>query len=139
MADTTREHAVELALDMPVEKIVSHPGVLMNQGQVALQRGPLVYCVEDANHKTGVFNLVLPGDAKMSPRWDQNLLGGLTVVEGEALVRTPSDNLYSRAGDVTFAETDLLAVPYYAWDNQTPGAMTVWMPGSFTATKLSDQ
>ena len=131
--------AVELVLDMPVEKIVSHPGVLMNQGQVALQRGPLVYCVEDANHKTGVFNLVLPGDAKMSPRWDQNLLGGITVVEGEALVRTPSDNLYSRAGDVTFAETDLLAVPYYAWDNQTPGAMTVWMPGSFTATKLSDQ
>ena len=131
--------AVELVLDMPVEKIVSHPGVLMNQGQVALQRGPLVYCVEDANHKTGVFNLVLPGDAKMSPRWDQNLLGGITVVEGEALVRTPSDNLYSRAGDVTFAETDLLAVPYYAWDNQTPGAMTVWMPGSFTTTKLSDQ
>ena len=67
------------------------------------------------------------------------VLGGITVVEGEALVRTPSDNLYSRAGDVTFAETDLLAVPYYAWDNQTPGAMTVWMPGSFTATKLSDQ
>ena len=120
--------AVELALDMPVEKIVSHPGVLMNQGQVALQRGPLVYCVEDANHKTGVFNLVLPGDAKLSPRWDQNLLGGITVVEGKGLVRTPSDNLYSRADDVTFAETDLLAVPYYAWDNQTPGAMTVWMP-----------
>ena len=131
--------AVELVLDMPVEKIVSHPGVLMNQGQVALQRGPLVYCVEDANHKTGVFNLVLPGDAKMSPRWDQNLLGGITVVEGKALIRTPSDNLYARAGDVTVAETDLLAVPYYAWDNQTPGAMTVWMPGSFTTTKLSDQ
>ncbi len=121
--------AVELVLDMPVEKIVSHPGVLMNQGQVALQRGPLVYCVEDANHKIGVFNLVLPGDAKLSPRWDQNLLGGITVVEGKGLVRTPSENLYSRADDVTFAETDLLAVPYYAWDNQTPGAMTVWMPG----------
>jgi len=131
--------AVELVLDMPLEKIVSHPGVLMNQGQLALQRGPLVYCVEDANHKTGVFNLVLPGDAKMSPRWDKNLLGGITVVEGKGLIRPPSDNLYSRAGDVTFAETDLLAVPYYAWDNQTPGAMTVWMPGSFTTTKLSDQ
>ena len=121
--------AVELVLDMPVEKIVSHPGVLMNQGQVALQRGPLVYCVEDANHKIGVFNLVLPGDAKLSPRWEQNLLGGITVVEGKGLIRTPSENLYSRADDVTFAETDLLAVPYYAWDNQTPGAMTVWMPG----------
>ncbi len=120
--------AVELVLDMPVEKIVSHPGVLMNQGRIALQRGPLVYCVEDANHKTDVFNLVLPGDAKLSPRWEQNLLGGITVVEGKGLVRTPSDNLYSRAGDVTFAEADLLAVPYYAWDNQTPGAMTVWMP-----------
>ncbi|MEI8311129.1 MAG: beta-L-arabinofuranosidase domain-containing protein [Verrucomicrobiota bacterium] len=120
--------AVELVLDMPVEKIVSHPGVLMNQGQVALQRGPLVYCVEDANHKIGVFNLVLPGDAKLSPRWEQNLLGGITVVEGKGLIRTPSENLYSRADDVTFAETDLLAVPYYAWDNQTPGAMTVWMP-----------
>ena len=120
--------AVELVLDMPVEKIASHPGVLMNQGRLALQRGPLVYCVEDANHKTDVFNLVLPGDAKMSPRWEQNLLGGITVVEGKGLVRTPSDNLYSRAGDAAFAEADLLAVPYYAWDNQAPGAMTVWLP-----------
>ena len=120
--------AVELVLDMPVEKTVSHPGVLMNQGRLALQRGPLVYCVEDANHKTDVFNLVLPGDAKMSPRWEQNLQGGITVVEGKGLVRTPSDNLYSRAGDAAFAEADLLAVPYYAWDNQAPGAMTVWLP-----------
>ena len=122
--------AVELELDMPVEKIVSHPGVLMNQGRLALQRGPLVYCVEDANHKTDVFNLVLPGDAKLSSRWEQNLLGGMTVVEGKGLIRTPSENgnLYSRADDVTFVETDLLAIPYYAWDNQKPGAMTVWMP-----------
>ena len=123
--------AVELELDMPVEKIVSHPGVIMNQGQLALQRGPLVYCVEDANHKTDVFNLVLPREAKLSSRWDQNLLGGMAVVEGKALSRIPSENgsLYSRADDVTFEETSLLAIPYYAWDNQKPGAMTVWMPG----------
>ena len=61
-------------------------------------------------------------------RWEQNLLGGVTVVEGKGLVRNPSENLYSRADAATFVEADLLAIPFYAWDNQTPGAMTVWMP-----------
>jgi len=119
--------AVELELDMPVEKIVSHPGVIMNQGRLALQRGPLVYCVEDANHKTDVFNLVLPGDAKLSSRWEQNLLGGIAVVEGKGLIRIPNANLYPRADEVEFEETELMAIPYYAWDNQKPGAMAVWM------------
>ena len=120
---------VELELDMPVEKIVSHPSVIMNQGRLALQRGPLVYCVENANHNTDVFNLVLPVDTKLNARWEPNLLDGMTVIEGKVLSRIANDenDLYLRASDSQLAETNLLAIPYYAWDNQQPGAMTVWL------------
>lgn len=123
---------VELELDMPVEKIACHPAVFTNHGHLALQRGPLVYCVEDANHDTSIFNLVLPRNTELRSRWDQNLLGGITVIEGTALAQPAGENpdLYSPVNALPPTETALRAIPYFAWDNQKPGAMAVWIPAT---------
>src|SRR5690606_12051445 len=77
--------AVEFDLPMPVERVESHPGVKFNAGRTALQRGPIVYCLEGADNKGRVRHLSLPRGAELVPEHRPDLLGGVTVLRGEAL------------------------------------------------------
>lgn len=147
---------VNLSLNMPVERVYSHPNVKQNAGKVALQRGPVVYCLEEADHEIPLHRIVLPKDTTLTAQFDEELLGGIVKIEGEALWRTelPSKNAegakgenadkasqsdQGRKGDKS-ARNDLYtteryplelvaitAIPYYAWDHRTPGEMTVWI------------
>ena len=122
---------VELVLEMPIERIVADPRVAADAGRVALQRGPLVYCVEQADHgQTPATSLILPDDAPLTARFDPDLLGGVVVLEGEALAPDWADGrerLYGRASQIVETPVALRAIPYYAWDNRTPGPMAVWI------------
>ena len=123
--------AVELSLAMPIERVAAHPGVLEDVGKVALQRGPIVYCLEQCDHKDDVLSIHLPDKAKLVARFEPKLLGGVTVIEGDALAASPagwSGKLYRPAKELDLKPTKLRAVPYCLWDNRTPGAMTVWLP-----------
>jgi len=122
---------VELSLDMPIERIAAHPSVLEDVGKVALQRGPIVYCLEQCDHAADVLTVHLPDRAKLTARFDPKLLGGVTVIEGEGLVPSPAGwagKLYRPAKELKLQPTRIRAVPYCLWDNRTPGAMTVWLP-----------
>jgi DUF1680 family protein len=114
---------VRLALPMPVERVYADPRVKADVGRVALQRGPVVYCLEGADNKDRVRNLCLPKEAKLTATFARDLLGGVVVVRGEALTvsRDKDEKLATRP--VPFQ-----AVPYYAWDNRQPGPMLVWLP-----------
>ena len=101
---------------------------------MALQRGPLVYCVEQADHPVPAREIALPAGAPLTPRYDPDLLGGVVVLEGEALAADRGawgEALYLPAGDVRWNPVPLHAVPYYAWDNRAPGDMAVWLPAAF--------
>ncbi|MBI3922008.1 MAG: glycoside hydrolase family 127 protein [Armatimonadetes bacterium] len=120
----------ELTLSMPVERVVAHPKVLSDVGKVALQRGPIVYCLEECDNPN-VLSLRVPKQAKLTTRFDKRLLGGMSVVEGEAM--SPSmtgwkGKLYTKAEDVKIKPVRFRAIPYFAWDNREPGAMAVWVP-----------
>lgn len=124
-----RGDSLEIAMPMAVRRIQAHPFVAADAGRVALQRGPVVYCLEEMDNETGVHNLALPRDAQVTAEFRPNLLGGVTVLKGLAQYRTLdgwSDQLYRSARD--YGETNFVAVPYYSWDNRISGAMTVWMP-----------
>lgn len=103
----TAGDVVELDLPMPVRRVVSHEKVTENTGKVALERGPLVYCAEQADNLTPVPELAVADDAPITAEHRPDLLGGVTVLRSEA------------AG--------LTAVPYYAWNHRGPGAMAVWL------------
>ena len=106
---------VELDLPMPVHRVHAHEKVEENRGKVALMRGPIVYCLEAVDHaEVDVFGLVLPRDVDLRPEHRSELLGGLTVLRGQAL----ADGQHPVA---------LTAVPYYAWANREKGPMTVWI------------
>jgi len=122
---------VELALAMPVERVVANPGVAQDAGKTALQRGPIVYCLEQCDNRADVRALVLPDAAALEVKMDRKLFGGVPVIRGAALAPATKGwkgKLYRPADDAALRPTRFTAVPYCFWDNREPGAMTVWMP-----------
>ena len=107
-----------------IRRVVSHDNVEANAGRVALERGPVVYCAEAVDNGGQVFNLVLPDDAVLEPRRRDDLLGGVTVLEGRALGLHPAEDGRS----VETRPQDFVAVPYYAWAHRGEGEMAVWLP-----------
>jgi DUF1680 family protein len=122
---------IELTLPMPVQRVKAHPKVAANIGRVALQRGPLVYCLEGPDNPAGVRNLCLPPETPLKTDTKSNLLGGITVIQGKAQsVRKTEwpDTLYRPATQASpLKEVEFTAIPYYANANREPGDLQVWM------------
>jgi uncharacterized protein len=122
---------VELDLPVQVDRIYADPRVAADVGRVALQRGPMVYCLEDADHEGSVSEIALPSSARLSEKWEPDLLGGVVTLaaKGLALADVKStETLYSSHKTDRTRHMRLNAIPYYAWNNRAPGAMTVWIP-----------
>jgi len=120
---------VELELPMPIRRIEAHPSVVDNRGRVALQRGPIVYCLEAVDNGGRALSLVLPRDARLEEATTEGLPGRVVVIRAEGLRVPPRDwagKLYQPVAPAEKAQ--LTAIPYYAWDNREPGEMTVWIP-----------
>jgi DUF1680 family protein len=120
---------VRLSFDMPIDRLYAHPAATEDAGRVALQRGPVVFCVEETDIGTEPQRLRLAADAALSVRFDDNLLGGATVIEGEALEADASDwrdTLY-RTAPPSLKARRFKAIPYHLWANREAGAMSVWL------------
>ena len=131
---------MRLEFDMTPQLITSNPRVAENIGKVAVERGPLVYTLEQIDQPGGasVFDVALLGgrnpgqDFKLAFRPD--LLGGVVVLQHQGvMLDTPAAGqaLYGPLGGETRkhgAEVDLTFVPYYAWANRQPSSMRVWIP-----------
>jgi hypothetical protein len=122
---------IELNLPMPARLTRAHPRVESCIGSVAIERGPLVYCLEEVDN-TGVQDVTIDPAAPLSESWHGDLLGGVTTVVAQGTVHEPPEALYAPADQLPSAgeRTTLTAVPYYAWANRAPGAMRVWIPTS---------
>lgn len=121
--------SVLLDLEMPIQRIQAHPDIRADAGCVALQHGPLVYCLEEADNETPLHRLRLPETAELESHFDPSLLGGIVVIRGRASVLETEDwaeELY-RATPARHHSAPLVAIPYYAWDNRQAGEMRVWI------------
>jgi DUF1680 family protein len=125
---------IELILQMPVEAVEAHPEVRANAGRIALQRGPIVYCLEETDNSTNLRDMTVSLDEMPQARHEASLLSGITILEGTASRSTLQNwegKLYQRAVAAQDDEAKELvtfrAVPYYAWGNRTPGEMLVWV------------
>ncbi|MCL5742807.1 MAG: glycoside hydrolase family 127 protein [Acidobacteria bacterium] len=124
---------VELNLPMPARLVEANPYMEVTGNQVAVMRGPLVYCLESPDLPAGVRvnEVSLPADIQLKPRWDANLLAGLTVLEGEARWNRAGDwsnLLYRTFRSGPGENVSLRLIPYYAWANRGLSHMTVWLP-----------
>jgi hypothetical protein len=121
---------ITLYLDMPVERVYAHPLVSANRGRVALQRGPMVYCLEGVDNGESVDLIVLPRDAELSAHFEPDLLGGVVVIEADALravVPEMVDGVPYFQTEPQYTPLHIRAVPYYAWDNRDSGDLLVWI------------
>ncbi|MFP4661346.1 MAG: glycoside hydrolase family 127 protein [Halanaerobiales bacterium] len=120
---------VELVLSMPVEKVYSNPKIRENIGKVAIQRGPVVYCLEEVDNGKNLPAIYLPQYADLEAQYKADLLGGVIIVKGQAMKldeESWQDNLYTTDGHKLKAH-EIIAIPYYAWDNRETGEMLVWL------------
>ncbi len=119
---------VVLRLAMPVQRIYSDRRVSSSAGKVALQRGPIVYCLEEVDNRTGLNAVVLPRDSELNSEFEESLLGGVATISASALKidRDAGESLYS-TNPGRLADTTLKAVPYAVWGNRERGEMLVWI------------
>jgi len=130
-----RGDTVVLELPMPAQRVEQHPFVEGARGQVALQRGPLVYCVEQAdNPGLDPREITLPDTSEINARKLSELLGGVVQLEFEAhraaLGAGWENRLYRSVkpgAAATSAAVTVRAIPYYAWANREAGRMQVWL------------
>ena len=118
---------------MPVRLMEANPLVEETINQVAIQRGPIVYCLESPDLPEGVrVNEVGVATAtKFTPRYDPDLLQGVTVIETTVAARPSGDwngKLYRPLQNPSERQVQARFIPYYAWSNRGQSEMSVWLP-----------
>jgi len=118
-----RGDVLELDFPMRVRKVLPNRKIQDNEGRVALERGPLVYCVEWADNDENVLNLLLQDNTMYKAEFREDLLGGVTVVKGEALALYRGEDIVT----IKSKKHETVAIPFYAWANRGMGEMAVWL------------
>lgn len=111
---------VELCFPMEVRCVLARDEVEDNRGKAALERGPVVYCLEDKDQPDGtVFNKFIPVGTPVSASFEPDLLRGVVTLHGQA-------RALDRDGRVT--DIPFKAIPYSVWNNRGTAQMAVWIP-----------
>jgi hypothetical protein len=135
----TTGDVVEATFAMPPFWVQADPRVDSIRGCVALQRGPIVYCVDGPDQEPGVnlLDVKIDPSQRLTTRWRGDLLGGVVTLEGtgyqEDQLHQWTDGLYHpwipTTGNPSSArKVKLTAIPYYAWGNRGLESMRVWIP-----------
>lgn len=123
-----------ITIDIPMNAtfIEGHPRIEEVRNQVAVKRGPIVYCVEtpDLPENTGILDVYLNGDSDLKVEHKMDFLGGVSTIGTELLLRkdTQSDKMYNKVRKPNFETVRAQLVPYFAWSNRGTAEMTVFMP-----------
>jgi len=118
---------IQVNLPMEVRKVASRNEVTENQGRLALQRGPLVYCIEGADNDGKALNIVMTKDAQLTTVPLTVLNEPVIGLTGEVIAASASADKMS----VVTGKRTITAIPYYAWCNRGSNQMQVWIPMVF--------
>jgi uncharacterized protein len=126
--------ADKIVMDLPmdVEKIVANENVKDDIGRFALQRGPILYCLEGPDNKDSlVQNIMVQPDATVNVQYNNKLLNGITVLSMKGV----STKRQLNTDALLKTDQEVVAIPYYSWANRGPGEMIVWIPYQESAAK----
>lgn len=115
---------ISFVFPMEVRKIKANEKVQADRGRIALQRGPLVYCLEDKDNNDGwLFDTFINESVSVTYGFDRELLGGIGTLSLKGY------KLKSKTPSEVPEEAALKAIPYFAWNNRGASNMLVWIPG----------
>jgi DUF1680 family protein len=120
---------VILKIPTEVKMVSSHPQVRSNVGKVAVVKGPVVFCAEEADNGKNSHLLFVDVNSKCKLEFDSNILGGLYTVEVDGFRMAEDDfgeELY-KSHRPKFVPVKIKLIPYYAWANRGVGEMKTWL------------
>ncbi|HEU5080318.1 MAG TPA: beta-L-arabinofuranosidase domain-containing protein [Opitutaceae bacterium] len=112
--------SIELKFAMPVQRVRGNDFLFGSHERVAFERGPIVYCFERDEDAKTLGRLTVTDSAKIAARFDEKLLGGVTALDISG-AEFSADSKHRRQ------EQDVVAIPYFAWNNRGLKPMTVWV------------
>ena len=121
---------IVLDLVMETKLIAANPRIREDIGKAAVQRGPLVYCIEENDNGPLLQDIYLDPKEKIHVVYEPKLLGGvnvLTTIAKRISVEDWGDELYRTYKEYTYKDQELRMIPYYAWANRGIGEMIVWV------------
>ncbi|WP_276480170.1 beta-L-arabinofuranosidase domain-containing protein [Paraflavitalea pollutisoli] len=124
--------AIAFELPMDIQRIYAKDSVKDDRNRFALQRGPMLYCLEGPDNKdSAVQNIVVDKNAAIQAVEKPTLLNGVTVLQ----MQGSSTKRQLNSDELIKAEQTVTAIPYYTWANRGPSDMVVWIPYEASAAK----
>ena len=123
-------------LPMPVRRVKANRQVTDDRNLVALERGPIVYCLEWPDNENQVFSSIVTDDAPIDVMKDASTFAqfGTTV----NVLRIHGQNkVYDADGHISTESRTFTAIPYYTWANRGDGNMAVWLPRTVSKAEVS--
>lgn len=121
---------IDISFPMPILRMKGHPGIRQTIGKIAIQRGPFVYCLEEADNGAELHAIQIPEQSELTSYFDSELLGGLQVIQANAR-RIDSidwgDDLYRSDSEMVSKPVVARLIPYFAWANRGEGELAVWV------------
>ncbi len=124
---------ITLTLPMEVKEIASKETIKANEGRIALQRGPLVYCVEGADNEGQAWNFVVPENTPYKTQFNVGLLNGIVTIQASV----PAVTIGADGLSINTQTKTITAIPYYSWCNRGSNPMQVWFPRKIKDIKLN--
>jgi DUF1680 family protein len=109
---------VNFSLPMNIHRVEANKLVVADAGQVAIERGPIVYCLEGKDNGPELMKLALADTTKLSAIFVPEMLSGVVTISGEATV----------TANKAVKSLKITAIPYFVWDNRGINEMKVWLP-----------
>ena len=134
LEDMKAEEIIAVSCNMEARFIHANPEVRADEGRVAIIRGPLVYCLEEADNGRNLSSLYIDTKAELTEAYEDELLGGVVTVtaKGKRISNEGwnEDELYKEQ-EIQLEDVVLKAVPYCNWGNRETGEMAVWIKELF--------
>lgn len=124
---------VEYIMAMNAKQVVSKEDIKTNTGRIALQRGPLVYCIEGADNDGKAWNIIFPENTIIEEK-PYSVLNEKVVA---LVANVPVININADGSGIQTTTKQVTAIPYYTWCNRGKNQMQVWFPQKVTDIKVN--
>lgn len=124
---------LEWDFPMAVQLIKARKELKQNEDRIAIQRGPMVYCVEGFDNKGAAWNIIFPENTRFEPLDYKVLDETVKALTADLPVATVAENGLS----IKTENRKVIAIPYYTWANRGKNEMQVWLPTSIKDIKIN--
>ena len=123
---------IKLDFPMTIRRVLAHEQIKEDNGKVAFERGPIVYCVEWVDNKAKYLrNLFIADDIELASEYREDMFNGIVIITGTAHYLKHNEDRKK----IIKSKLNFLAIPYYAWAHRGKGEMIVWILRDLNAFK----